>query len=326
MKDSEILDKALETLDIEIDALLYVRKNLGDSFAKLTRKALEITENGGKIVVSGVGKSGHIGRKISATLASTGSPSVFVHPVEAMHGDLGIIQKKDILLALSYSGESDELIQMIPAVKRFDIPIASLTGTDSSTLAKYSDITITVTVPKEACPFNLAPTATTTAMLAVGDALAMTLLKLKKFTMEDYGRLHPSGAIGRAVCMKVADIMRPLEKIATVSPNSTVRETILKMTTSRSGSAVIVDENGKLLGIFTDGDFRRQAEKDIGILEKPVQNYMTKNPSAVSSDEMAITILKVIEYKHIDDIVVTDSQGKVVGLVDVQDLPSFKLM
>ncbi|HOK03867.1 MAG TPA: KpsF/GutQ family sugar-phosphate isomerase [Victivallales bacterium] len=326
MKDSEILNIVEEVFDIEIDALLHVKKNIGDSFVTLVKKTLEITENGGKIVVCGIGKSGHIGKKIAATLASTGSPSVFLHPVEAMHGDLGVVQKGDILLSLSYSGESDELLQMIPAVKRFDIPVACLTGSDSSRLAKFSDIIVKISVPREACPFNLAPTATTTAMLAAGDALAMTLLKLKKFTKEDYGRLHPSGAIGRAISMKVSDIMRTGNKIAILPPNATVRETILKMTSARTGSAIIVTEDGKLMGIFTDGDFRRNAEKDMSILDKQVQNYMTKTPSFVFADDMAIKILKIVESKHIDDIVVVDSEGKVVGLVDIQDLPSFKLI
>ncbi len=326
MNNSEILDKAAEVFDIEIEALKSVRGSLGESFVRLVRKALETTENGGKIVVCGIGKSGHIGRKISATLASTGSPSVFVHPVEAMHGDLGMIQKGDMLLALSYSGESDELIQMIPAVKRFDIAVASITGSEDNRLAKYSDVVIGISVPREACPFNLAPTATTTAMLALGDALAMVLLKLKKLSKEDYGRLHPSGAIGRAVSMKVSDIMRSGEKVALVSPGSTVRETIVRMTAARSGSAVVVDDAGRLLGIFTDGDFRRRAEKDMGILEKKVGDYMTRNPSAVSSEDLAITILKTIESRHIDDIIVVGPDGKVAGLVDVQDLPRFKLM
>ncbi len=326
MNPAKILEKAKEVFDIEIEALRSVKDELGDSFVELVNKALEITENGGKIVISGIGKSGHVGKKISATFASTGSPSVFMHPVEAMHGDLGMVQKGDMLLALSFSGESDELLQMIPAIKRFDIPIASITGSEENSLAKYSDIAIRISVPREACPFNLAPTATTTAMLALGDAIAMTLLKLKKLSKEDYGRLHPSGAIGRAVSMKVSDIMRSGEKLALVSPKSTVREAIVKMTAARSGSAIIVDDKQRLLGIFTDGDFRRRAEKDLGILEKPVGDFMTRNPSSASSEDLAITILKTIESKHIDDIVVADPEGRVVGMVDVQDLPGFKLM
>jgi arabinose-5-phosphate isomerase len=326
MNFEEIISTARETFDTEIEGLQFVRDAIDGAFVELVMKALTIIENGGKIVVTGMGKSGHIGRKISATLASVGAPSVFMHPAEAMHGDLGIIQSSDLLLILSYSGESDELVDLIPAVKRFDIPIAAVTGSKSSSLAKWSDIIVDVAVPREACPFNLAPTTTTTAMLALGDALAMVLLNIMKFTKEDYGRLHPGGAIGKAVTVKVSDIMRTGERLVLVGPNASVRDTILKMTKARSGSAVIVDDAGNLLGIFTDGDFRRHAENDMEILDKATLGLMTRNPASVSCGDLAVKILKIIETKHIDDIVVLDANKKVVGLVDVQDLPGFKLM
>jgi arabinose-5-phosphate isomerase len=222
---------------------------------------IRILDKGGKIVLSGVGKSGHIGKKIAATLASTGSPSVFMHPVEALHGDLGILQKNDILIALSYSGETDELLSIMPSAKRLGIPVVAITGFEDSQLAECSDIFIRMTVSKEACPFNLAPTTTAVSLLAVGDALAIVLLEERGFTKEDYGRLHPGGAIGRAVTMRVSDIMRKGNGIAKVIPGLSVKECLYSMTKARSGSAVVTDENDLLLGIFTDGDFRRHAEE-----------------------------------------------------------------
>jgi arabinose-5-phosphate isomerase len=326
MNSEKILLTAREVFEIEIEGLSFVKERLGDTFVGLVEQACSTIDAGGKIVITGIGKSGHIAKKISATLASTGAPSMFMHPVEAMHGDLGVIQKTDMLLVLSYSGESDELIKMLPAVKRFDIPVATITGSPQSSLAKYSDIIVNVSVPREACPFNLAPTTTTTAMLAVGDAFAMVLLKLRKFSKEDYGRLHPGGAIGRAVTMRVSDVMRTGERLVLIQPDNSVRDTLIKMTKARSGSAIIVDDSMRLLGIFTDGDFRRHVENDMGILERPISELMTKNPASVRSDDLAVKILKIIETKHIDDIVALDLDGKVAGLVDVQDLPGFKLI
>lgn len=322
----KIVEKASSVIQIEAEGLLSVKTQIGDSFVKLVEACAKALDEGGKIVVSGVGKSGHIGRKISATLASTGSPSVFMHPVEAMHGDLGMLQRGDILLALSYSGESDELISIIVPAKRLGVPVAAFTGCMDSSLAQYCDIAVGMAVPREACPFNLAPTTTSTAQLALGDALAMTLLELRKFTKEDYGRLHPGGAIGKAVTMRVSDLMRSGERLALSRPDDTVKETLLKMTKARCGSAIVLDPEGRLLGIFTDGDFRRHAEEDISVLGRKVGEVMTKRPSSIRSDALAVEALKIVEAKKIDDIIVLDSEGRVVGLVDIQDLPGLKLM
>lgn len=321
-----ILKTAAEAVQVEIDGLLYLKEHLGKEFAELVRLCIKILDNGGKIVVCGIGKSGHVGKKIAATLASTGSPAIFVHAVEAMHGDLGMLQERDLLLALSYSGESDELVRVLIPAKRLGVTIAAFTGNPESSLAKLSDLTVPQTITKEACPFNLAPTTSSTATLVLGDALAMTLLRLRKFTKEKYGRLHPAGAIGRAVTMRVSDVMRSGDHLALVSPDATINETILAMTKAHGGSAAVVDNAGNLLGIFTDGDFRRKAENDMEILARKVGDVMTKNPASIYADSLAIEVLKVVEARKIDDIIVLDAGGKVVGIVDIQDLPGLKLM
>lgn len=321
-----IIEKAVEVLQIEIDGLVSLKGQIGEDFVKLVEACVSILDNGGKIVVCGIGKSGHVGKKISATLASTGSPSVFMHPSEAMHGDLGMLQKGDLLLAMSYSGESNELISVIIPAKRLGITVASFTGNKESSLAQVSDISVPMCVSKEACPFNLAPTTTSTATLALGDALAMTLLKLRKFTKENYGRLHPGGAIGRAVTMRASDVMRSGDRLAVVSADATVKDVLLAVTKSRCGSAIITDADSKLLGIFTDGDFRRHAESDMSVLSRRVGDVMTKNPISVKADSLAIEVLKILEVRKINGIVVTDNDSKVVGLIDIQDLPGLKLM
>ena len=321
---NKIIEKAREVFDIEIEGLKHVRDKLNDDFIVLVNSCIEILEDGGKIVLTGVGKSGHIGQKLSATLASTGSTSVFLHPVEAMHGDLGILNSKDILISLSYSGETDEVLQLLPAAKRLGVKIAAITGSADSKIAQWSDINVFMPVPREACPFNLAPTTTTTALLALGDALAMVLLDLRGFSKNDYGRFHPGGAIGKAVTLTVADVMRAGDRLVTVKAGNSVQNTLLSMTKARSGSAVIVDDSNKLLGIFTDGDFRRHIENDLNILNERVDSVMTKNPTAVKDNQMAVEILKILETKHIDDIVVLDSKQEVVGMVDIQDLPEEK--
>ncbi len=321
-----ILEKAREVLQIELEGIAAIQNQLGADFVRLAEKCMDVLNHNGKIVVAGIGKSGHIGRKISATLASTGSTSIFMHPVEAMHGDLGMLQENDLLLALSYSGETAELNNIILPAKRLGATVACFTGVADSSLAKLSDIPVIASIPREACPFNLAPTTTSTAHLALGDALGMVLMQIRKFTKEDYGRRHPSGAIGRAVSMHVRDLIRPAERTAVVTPDTPVQETLLQMTSARSGSAVIVDSGRNVLGIFTDGDFRRNASKDLSVITKQVQEVMTKNPASISADSLAVEILKLIEKRPIDDIVVTDAEGKFAGMVDIQDLPRFKVM
>lgn len=325
---NKILEKAVNTIELEILGLNKLKTMLNSNFIDLVESCREALDEGGKIVITGIGKSGHIGHKISATLASTGSPSAFLHPVEAMHGDLGIIQKNDILIAISYSGETEEVISILPAARRLGIKIGAITGNVNSKLAKWADIVVSVKVEKEACPFNLAPTTSTTAQLVMGDALAMVLLDIRGFTKEDFGRLHPGGAIGRAITLKVADIMRSEDshRLVKVRKHTSIKDTILAMTEAKSGSAIITDSEEKLIGIFTDGDFRKYSNNDPNILTKQVEEYMTKTPISVNSSDMAVTVLNIIEKRHVDDIIVIDDNNKVVGIVDSQDLPGFKLM
>lgn len=323
---TKIIDRAKEVFDLEITGLKTLRDKLDGAFETVVENCLATINSGGKIIITGIGKSGYIGKKIAATLSSIGSPAIFMHPVEALHGDLGIMQDKDIMLALSYSGETEELLRIMTPAKRLGINIIAVTGNADSSLAAHSDIILEMAVSNEACPFNLAPTTTTTALLALGDALAMVLLDIRGFTQEDYGRLHPGGAIGRSVTMTVEDIMRQSDRMALVTANMTVKETLLKMTRARCGSAIITDVTGVALGIFTDGDFRRHAEIDLTILDRQVQEVMTVNPVSVKAGSLAVKVMKIIEHKKINDIIVVDNEQKVIGVIDVQDLPSFKLM
>ena len=325
MKDA-VLKRAREVFDIEIEGLTALRDHLDDRFVTLVERCSAAIDAGGKLIVTGVGKSGHVGRKIAATLSSVGTPSVFMHPVEARHGDLGLIQENDLMLALSYSGETEELLVVLPPAKRLGVDIIGITGNAKSALGSVCDFVYEMRVPREACPFNLAPTTTTTALLALGDALALVLLEQRGFTRSDYGRRHPGGAIGRLVTMTAGDIMRSLEHTALVSPGRTVRETIYQMGHARCGSAIIVDEARKLLGIFTDGDFRRWAEKDPEILKKTVRDVMTPHPVSVPREMLVAEVLKVLEKRHIDDLVVVDAENTVQGFIDVQDLPALKIM
>jgi len=320
------LERAREVLDTEMEGIQKVRDELGTPFVRLVEQCLATLAHGGKIVFAGIGKSGHIGHKLAATLASTGSPAAFLHPVEAMHGDLGLLSENDLLVALSYSGETEELLCVLPAAKRLGVPIVAITGNAQSRLTQWCDLTVPMPVPREACPFNLAPTTTTTALLALGDALAIVLLEKRNFGPDDYAKLHPGGAIGQSVTLCVTDVMRTEDKFPRVPPDTPVRDALLKMTSARCGSVAVVDHQQRLLGIFTDGDFRRHITDDAHLLEKPVGAVMTADPVTVRSEAMAIELLKILEKQKIDDILVVDGQGRAVGLVDVQDLARFKVM
>ena len=323
---NRILNRASEVIDIEMEALATLKKDLDDAFVELVSRCLDILKQGGKIVMCGVGKSGHISKKISATLSSTGARSVFMHPVEAMHGDLGVVSERDILLAVSYSGETDELLAVLPAVHRLGVQIIAVTGKTDSRLAAIADLVVPMPVPREACPFNLAPTATTTALAALGDALAMVLLDCQKFELKDYAKLHPAGAIGRSITLTVKDFMRTGIHAPSVVPGTKVRDALLAMTNARSGAVAIVDGNKKLLGIFTDGDFRRKITENPDVLEADVASVMTPNPISINQSKLAVEIMKVLEKRKIDDILAVDDDGNFVGLVDIQDLPKFKVM
>ena len=345
MTETEMITRARQVFDVEIEGLQATRDSLGESFVSAIRMMLDCVKRDGIVVVSGVGKNLHIAEKMSAIFASTGTRSIVLNPVQAMHGDLGMVSSRDILIALSFSGESAEVNNLITAIRRHGLKGISMTRDDGSTLAKLSDCHIRIPCGKEACPFGMAPTNSTTATMAMGDALAMVMIDAQQFALSDYAMNHPAGAIGRALVMRVADIMRTGEKCARVAPTATVMETVMAMTQAKGGAAVIADADGKLLGIFTDGDFRRviagasrdtrqgcrvpadaDAQRGRDILVAPIETVMTKSPMFVYDDAYAAELLKVFEKKRIDDLPVCSHDGRVVGLVDIQDLPKMKVI
>ncbi|HXR05116.1 MAG TPA: KpsF/GutQ family sugar-phosphate isomerase [Verrucomicrobiae bacterium] len=320
------LSQARKVFDIELAALKAVRAQLDKSFDGAVALLVEALQRRGKIVVVGIGKSGNIGQKIAATLTSTGSTAVMLNSVDALHGDVGIVNDGDVILALSYSGESEELLNLLPALKRFSVKLISLTGNLKSSLARHSDVALNVRVPKEACPFNLAPTSSTTAMLVMGDALAMTVLQARGFKQKDYAKYHPSGAIGRAMLLRVGDIMRSGERNAVAGENLPVKEALLVMTHAKSGSLSVVNARGKLVGVFTDGDFRRRMATDENLLAQPLKKVMTHHPICIGENALAAEALKIFNERNIDDLIVVNAKKEPVGLVDSQDLPKLKIM
>ncbi len=320
------LAKAREVFAIELAALKAVRAQLDKSFDAAVETIITALKSRGKIVIVGIGKSGNVGAKIAATLTSTGSTAVVLNSVDALHGDLGIVNDGDIIIALSYSGESDELLNLLPALKQFSVKIISLTGNLKSSLARHSDLALSVKVPKEACPFNLAPTSSTTATLVLGDALAMAVLQARGFKQKDFAKYHPSGAIGRAMLLKVGEIMRSGERNAIANENLTVKEALLVMTHAKSGSLAVVNARGKLAGIFTDGDFRRHMAKDEKLLSRPLKKIMTRKPICVRDTALAVEALKIFNERNIDDLIVVNAKNEPVGLIDSQDLPKLKIV
>lgn len=320
------LAQARRVFDIEVTALRAVRAQLDGAFDRVVELLVETLRRHGKIVVVGVGKSGLVGQKIAATLTSTGSTSVVLNSVNALHGDLGIVSDGDVILALSYSGESEELLNLLPPLKRFLVKIVAVTGAPKSSLARHSDLVLNVRVPREACPFNLAPTASTTATLAMGDALAMTVLQARGFKRQDFAKFHPAGAIGRAVLARVSDIMRSGERNAVARQDVSVQEALLEMTRAKSGSLSVIDARGKLVGVFTDGDFRRHIATDEHLLASPLKTVMTRRPISIRDGALAVEALKIFHERNIDDLIVVNAKNEPVGLVDSQDLPKLKLM
>lgn len=318
--------RAREVFDIELAALKAVRSQIDASFDRAVEVILASLTLRGKIVILGIGKSGHIGRKIAATLTSTGSTSVALNSVDALHGDLGVVNDGDVILALSYSGESEELINLLPALKRFSVKIISFTGAIKSSLARHSDIVLSAKVPQEACPFNLAPTASTTAMLVLGDALAMAVLEARGFRKQDFARHHPAGAIGRALLLKVGEIMRSGSRNAVAPQVLMVKDALLLMTQAKTGSVSVVNGRGKLVGVFTDGDLRRRMALNGDVLTQPLAKVMTADPICIRDDALAMEAVKIFNQRNIDDLIVVNSRREPVGLVDSQDLPKMKLM
>jgi arabinose-5-phosphate isomerase len=322
----QYLEKAKRVLDVEIFELQRLRDRLGEEFARAVDLIKEAVEARGKVVVLGVGKSGNIGAKIAATLTSTGSPAVVLDSLNALHGDLGMVADGDVVLALSASGETEELLRILPALARFQVRIIAVCGVATSTLAQNCEVFLDVNIEQEACPLNLAPTSSTTVMLALGDALAMVLLEARGFQKEDFARFHPAGMIGRSLLLRVHQIMRPREAIALVDSTTQVRSALKVMTDLRAGAAVVADDEGRLLGIFTHGDFARHFQSDAKVGERLVADLMTLNPVTVQQDKLAVEVLNLLERHRIDDLVVVDEQQIPVGIVDSQDLTKLKLL
>jgi len=322
----DYLAKAGRVIDLEISELQRLRQRLGESFIRAVDLIKTTVEARGKVIVLGVGKSGHIGEKIAATLTSTGSPAVVLNSLNALHGDLGVVAEGDVVLALSYSGETEELLRILPAIARFQVGVIAMCGAANSTLGQNCDVLLDVNVEQEACPLNLAPTSSTTVMLALGDALAMVLLEARGFQKEDFAKFHPGGMVSRSLLVRVHQIMRPRTAVAIVKPDQNIRAVLETMISLRAGAAVVAGDDEQLLGIFTHGDFVRHFQTDPRVGERLVADLMTLNPVAVHQDKLAVEVLNLLERHRIDDLVVVDDRGVPVGIVDSQDLTKLKLL
>lgn len=313
----DIIKRAREVLDIEVGAIQALKPRISRNF----KEAVDlILKTKGRVVVTGMGKTGIIGQKLSATLSSTGTPSLFLHSAEAIHGDLGRVTRDDVVIILSNSGSTEEIKQLLPLLKKLGSKIIALTGNNKSILARYSDVVLDVSVKKEACPLGLAPTASTTATLAMADALAICLLELKGFKEKDFAFFHPGGTLGKRLFLTVEDIMRKGNANPIVSQEKKISEVLFKITQARAGSASVVDKNGKLVGIFTDGDLRRHLKDDSNLTRHAVRDVMTRNPITVIPKMLAVEAMRILEDKKIDEVPVVDKNRCPVGLLDVQDL------
>ena len=317
------LNLAREALDIEADALRAMSARLNGAFTEVVQRVLQLP---GRVVVMGMGKSGHVGRKIAATLASTGTPSFFVHPAEASHGDLGMLTADDLVLALSNSGETDELTGVLPAIKRMGVPLVAVTGGLQSTLAKHADWVLDTRVDKEACPLNLAPTASTTSQLAMGDALAVALLDARGFGAEDFARSHPGGALGRRLLTHVRDVMRRGADIPQVAQNVSTVALMREMSAKGLGCSAVVNAAGELLGIFTDGDLRRCVEAGIDLRTQTAQDVMHANPLTIKPDLLAVAAARMMEERGVTAVLVTDERKQLQGVVHIRDLMRAKVI
>ncbi len=312
-----MLNKAKEVIQIEAKAIEALAKKLDGNFVKAVDL---IAKCQGRVIVAGMGKTGIVGRKIAATLSSTGTPAIFMHSAEAVHGDMGQVTKADVVVVISSSGETEETTRLLPLLKKIGAKTIAMTGNRKSSLAKFSDVVLDVSVEKEGCPLGLAPMASTTATLVMGDALAACLIVKKGFRKEDFAFYHPGGALGRRLLLKVEDLMRKGEHLPKVRDDRKVQDVLLAITKARCGSACIVDVKGKLVGIFTDGDLRRHLEEGPGVLQKVVKTVMTKNPTTISHNHLAAEAFALLKERKIDELPVVDEKGKPVGLLDIQDL------
>ena len=317
MNEQTLLRLGLAVIETEARAVSQLAARIDSLFAKACQLMLACE---GRVVVIGMGKSGHIGNKIAATLASTGTPAFFVHPGEASHGDLGMITPKDVVLALSNSGETAEILTILPIIKRLDVPLIALTGKPHSTLARAATVNLDVGVEKEACPLDLAPTSSTTAALVMGDALAISLLDARGFTADDFARSHPAGALGRRLLLLIDDIMHTGDAIPRVREDTSLRDALLEMTAKRLGMTAVVDSQGKLTGLFTDGDLRRTLDRGVDIHTTPIHEVMTRDPRTIQPGVLAAEALQVMDSKKINGLIVINAQQEPVGALNMHDL------
>jgi arabinose-5-phosphate isomerase len=320
---AQALRLAQETFDIEAAAVLGLKARTNEGFARAVELMLRVR---GRVVVMGIGKSGHIGRKIAATLASTGTPAMFVHPAEASHGDLGMIKQVDLVLAVSNGGESEEITVILPVLKRLGVPLVAMTGGLDSTLARHADIVLDCGVQKEACPLNLAPTASTTAQLALGDALAVALLDARGFRTEDFARSHPGGALGRKLLTHLSDVMRSGDAVPRVGPGTSFSDLMREMSATGLGASAVVDDQDRVLGIFTDGDLRRLVEKGLDLRGLTAREVMHPKPRTIRRDALAVEAAELMEQHRITSVLVVDLAGKLCGAVNSNDLMRAKVI
>ena len=321
------LARARACIRIETNALVDTAKGLGAEFVATARAIETVSAAGGKLIFSGVGKSAHIAQKIAATFNSTGVASCFLDATQALHGDLGLCSEGDLAFLLSNSGQSDEILRLVPMLKRFGLKVVAFTGHASSDLARSADFRLLYRVRREACPLELAPTASTTAALALGDALAMVLLEARGLTRDDFAKFHPAGNLGRVLLLRVHDIMRTGHRLPVAPDTVSTQEAILAMTKAKSGSiALVAKKSGKLTGILTDGDFRRSALTGPDFLTQPVATFMTRAPKTIRDTALGVDALRLFEAHKIDDLIVVDARGRPVGLIDGQDLPKLKIV
>jgi arabinose-5-phosphate isomerase len=317
-----MIESGRRVFDIEIESLRAVRDGLDERFSAAARAVMECR---GKVIVTGLGKSGAIGRKIAATFSSTGTPAAFLHATEGVHGDLGIIDRNDLVIAISYSGEQNELAQIIPAIKRLEVVLIAITGNPASTLGKAAEIVLPVTVPQEACPLGLAPTSSTTATLAMGDALAVSVYEARGFTAEDFAFRHPGGALGRSL-LRVSDLMHTGDQLPLCSESAAMGDVILEMTRKKLGMTCVVDASGKLAGIITDGDLRRLIQRDPNLLSRTAAECMTRSPKTVEPEILAVRALTLMEDRQITSLVVAEPDGRLSGVIHIHDILRSKVI
>jgi arabinose-5-phosphate isomerase len=313
-----VIEQAKAVLRIEAEAVAALADRLDEAFVRAGELILACR---GRVVVTGIGKSGAIARKIAATLASTGTPALFLHPAEGVHGDLGMVTRGDVVLALSYSGESDEMVAILPVLKRLDVKLIAMTGKPRSTLGEQADVVLDIAVPREACPLNLAPTASTTAALALGDALALAVMAERRFTKEEFALFHPAGALGRRLLLRVGDLMRTGEMLATVPAEASLREALFAITRARAGAVNVVDEYGRLVGLISDGDIRRLLLQDEGALGRIVADVLNPRPRTTTADRLVSeTLLRMEESPPITEMPVLDADRRVIGVLNLGDI------